>query len=82
MPALHQGFSSNDEEKVDILSLLESAGVEFIVYKIIHMLELRDICSVLQGEIFYLEYFECLLYFLQFAPIGIPMTMITCGRKN
>ena len=51
MPALHQGFSSNDEEKVDILSLLESAGVEFIVYKIIHMLELRDICSVLQGEI-------------------------------
>ena len=67
MPALHQGFSSNDEEKVDILSLLENAGVEFIVYKIIHMLELRDICSVLQGAIFYLEYFECLLYFFLFS---------------
>jgi len=48
MPALHHGYSSDDEEKVDILSLLENAGVEFIVYKIIHMLELRDICSVLQ----------------------------------
>ena len=80
MPALHQGYRSNDEEKVDILSLLENAGVEFIVYKIIHMLELRDICSVLQGEILNILNVHCI--FFQFAPIGTHMTMITCGRKN
>ena len=33
---------------MDILSMLENSGVEFLVYKIIHLLELRDICSLLQ----------------------------------
>ena len=34
--------------KVDILGSLDSAGVDCLVYRVLHLLNPRDICAVLQ----------------------------------
>ena len=46
MPAAQCHYSEDD--KVDILSLLQEYGVEYIVYKILHKLQISDICSAFQ----------------------------------
>ena len=46
MPAAQCHYSEDD--KLDILSLLQEYGVEYIVYKILHKLQISDICSAFQ----------------------------------
>lgn len=45
---VNYGYFNSEDEKIDILSKLQNSGVEFIVYSILHKLEIKDICAVFQ----------------------------------